>query len=63
MSCANPVTNYIRIVHFLTSGAQQDTVDVGKGMGSVWLALIVLTVLISYKGRMLSKEIINRMAI
>ena len=44
-------------------GAQQDTVDVRKGMGSVWLAVIVLTVLISYKGRMLSKEIINRMAI
>ena len=47
----------------MLQGAQQDTVDVGKGMGSVWLALIVLTVLISYKGQMLSKEIINRMAI
>ena len=47
----------------MLQGAQQDTVDVGKGMGSAWLAVIVLIVLISYKGRMLSKEIINRMAI
>ena len=29
----------------MLQGAQQDTVDVGKGMGSVWLAVIVLTVL------------------
>ena len=44
----------------MLQGAQQDTVDVEKGMESVWLAIIVL---ISYKGQMLSKETISRMTI